>query len=225
MAGWVKKTVPIIAPDQIFDYRQGEDLRWKIKKITSAGACQGLSIFWVIKKANGVDFLTWLGPPKSASSHGKDSPKMGKEMDDVVRVMQQQDKIFALPHGSRALNMKWARDRIAQAERGGGSTKLQVQGNLSLLQGATPQQIAANVTSLNGLVFFGFHGNIGDGGSAGGHAVAAYVQTPTVDFFDPNLGEYHFRNRQSFHTWFETTLMQQTYGVNILNSAEIQHFM
>jgi hypothetical protein len=221
MAGWTRATpkpVPVyVAPNQIFDYAQGNDNRWKIKLISSKGACQGLSIFWVIKTANGVNFCTWLGPPKAAASWGSDPPKMGKEMDEVIRVMQQQDKIFKLPNGSRALNMKWAKDRIAEAERGGGSTTLKAQGELVLLQGATAKQIAGEVTKEDGYVFFGFSG------SFGGHAVAAWVGTPVVHFFDPNYGEYSFQDVQSFHTWFDQNLMP-CYTNGNLDTAEIMHF-
>ncbi|WP_421995708.1 YopT-type cysteine protease domain-containing protein [Roseococcus sp.] len=216
-----------IPPSQVFDYRQSYDARWKIKKISSNGACQGLSIFWVIKSANGDDFATWLGPPSNASTtHGQPGPKMGKEMDDIIRVMVQQQKIFDLPQKSRSLNMNWARDRIAKLDGlgdGSGSTKLRATGNLTLLQGASAKQIASEVTSTDGFVFFGFSMTATDQQPGWGHAVAAQVTTPTVNFFDPNYGQYHFEDLSDFHVWFEHTLMPQ-YGTTNPDTAEIQHF-
>jgi hypothetical protein len=220
---WAKTKPTVVAPNQTFDYHQGKDQRWNIRKITSEGACQGLSIFWIIKKANGVDYLTWLGPPKSASLQGSDPAKFGAELDAVVRVMEQQDKIFAMLKGSRELNMNWARDRIAQIDHGG-STKLQANGKLVLFQKAAPSQISSEVITTDGYAFIGFFGQIGANGANGGHAVAAYVRLSTVDFFDPNFGEYHFKDLSSFHTWFAYDLMRDCYGVSNLDTAEIQHF-
>jgi hypothetical protein len=221
---WAKAKPTVTAPNQTFDYSQGRDQRWNIRKITSEGACQGLSIFWIIKKANGIDYLTWLGPPKSASSQGHDPAKFGAELDAVVRVMEQQDKIFKVLQGSRELNMNWAKDRIAQAERGGGSTKLKASGKLVLFQKAAPSQISNEVIATDGYAFIGFYGQIGTNGANGGHAVAAYVRQSTVDFFDPNLGEYHFNDLTSFHTWFAYDLMRDFYRVNNLDAGEVQHF-
>jgi hypothetical protein len=224
MSGW-KGATPTVAPTQTFDYKQASDNRWGIKKISSSGACQGLSIFWVIKKANNIDYITWLGPPPAASSQGHNPPNMGSEMDAVIRVMEQQDKIFKLPQGNRSLNMKWAKERISQFDTsGGGSTSLHPQGNLVLLQGASPKQIASEVTSVDGFAFIGFSVTGTAQVKGWGHAVAARVQGQAVDFFDPNYGEYHFQDLGSFHTWFEHSLIKPGYGVSNLDTAEIQHF-
>ena len=217
------KTKPKVK-SQIFDYQQGKDQRWKIKKITSAGACFGLSIFWIIKKANGVDYLTWLGPPKSASSQGRDPAKFGAELDAVVRVMQQQDKILTLLQGNHAKLCNWARDRIATLDSGGGSTKLQAKGELVLFQKAAPSQISNEVITTDGYSLIVFSGPIGANGADGAHAVAAHVQLSTVVFFDPNLGEYHFTDLSLFSTWFASDFMLKVYGVSNLDTAEIQHF-
>lgn len=215
------KPPPVTPPNQVFDYQQKNDNRWQIKKITSEGACQGLSIFWVINRANHVDYLTWLGPPKAASSKGKDPANFGKELEDVIRVMEQQDKLLRLNNPNfRSMNMHWARDRIAAVEGGGGTTQLKPNQDLALMQGATPMQIAAEVTRIDGLVFFGVL-KIG----WGGHALAAAVQQPAIAFFDPNYGEYTFVDLQSFHTWFDQVLCNNYYGFNMFDKAEIQHFV
>jgi hypothetical protein len=231
MSGWQRAqpnpnpAPKINDPTRTFDYVQSKDNRWDIKKITSQGACFGLSIYWVIKGANGVDYLGWLGPPQAACSKGNKSPKMGAEMDGVVRVMQQQDKLLKICSGNESMLMHWARDRIAKSEKGGGSTSLVAQEALTLLQGATPKQIASEVDRLDGWSLICFWMKATGTAKGWGHAVAARVAGGAIDFFDPNLGEYHFTDKGDFEHWFEHKLIKPVYSVSgALDIGAVQHF-
>ena len=145
-------------------------------------------------------------------------------MDAVIRVMVQQDKIFKLPGANRSLNMKWATDRITQHDAGYGTTALQPRGQLALMQGASPTQIASEVTKVDGFALIGFAMNGTDKTKSWGHAVATHVEGTIVEFFDPNYGEYMFYRKNLFHTWFERSLIIPMYGVHNLDMGEIQHF-
>lgn len=211
---------------QLWDYRQGKDYRWANQIVTNNGACQGLSIYWVINTANKIPYLEWLGPPQVASLKGGiNPPKRGEEMDGVIRVMKQQAKVFKLPNpdgkiNMRAINMKWATDRIAKCERGGGSTNLTADGDLVVLNNAPCLNVGKEVASKSGYVFFGFYLN-----GWGGHACAAYIHSDgDINFFDPNFGEYYIKGVSLFTTWFSKELMEKMYNTNKCDQAEVQHF-
>lgn len=153
---------------------------------------------------------------------------MGIEMDSVIRVMQQQDKLLNVAKVGHDLIMKWSTDRIAQHDDGGGgtygTTKLKARGKLALLQGASPAQIASEVANGDGYVLVLFFMNDSTQSKGWGHGVAAYVQGTSIIFFDPNVGEYRFTHAGGFKTWFEHKLIKPVYHVSNLDKAMIQHF-
>ena len=118
-----------------FSYNQGADPRWTASDtivsaantvadanalslgtspikwaptLTSEGACQGISIWWLIKRAMNDDFWTWFGPPKCAApSSTKAYGAAGAPVAAVKTVMQGQMRI-ALQGGDRATNHRAA---------------------------------------------------------------------------------------------------------------------
>ncbi|MBS0639502.1 MAG: YopT-type cysteine protease domain-containing protein [Acetobacteraceae bacterium] len=223
-----------------FSYNQGADPRWTASDtivsaantvadanalslgtspikwaptLTSEGACQGISIWWLIKRAMNDDFWTWFGPPKCAApSSTKAYGAAGAPVAAVKTVMQGQMRI-ALQGGDRATNHRAAINYILSNTTGHLTNKR----GLVLRQNATWKTMAYEIMVAKGYCFIGFSRK-----GWGGHAIAAHIMNDgAVEFMDPNLGEYDVADLSTFVNWMNDQI-GPWYGFNNLDTFEMQ---
>src|SRR5436309_3059095 len=72
--------------------------------VSTNGACQGISMWWIIKRALGEDFWDWLGAPKVAAPS---SPNMnGKAGEPILWIKE-------IMHLQKGLNLRRAQNHDA----------------------------------------------------------------------------------------------------------------
>lgn len=199
-----------------WDYDQGRDKRWLAMQETRDGACYALAMYWVVVWARGEDYFEWLSPPKEASSKGSSTIGVGM-VQNVRKLMENQGKFLGklnvLGQPGRNLKLGYAKTMIE------GNCELKATEQLVLLQGASLDQIAADITGREGYVMLGWYKE-----NLGGHACAAHVGQSEVFFFEPNFGQYWFDTKESFRTWYRS-YMSMKYRLNAgTNESGTQHF-
>ncbi len=178
--------------------------------VSSDGACQGISMWWIIKRALGDNFWDWFGPSrKSSPSSSRTFPKSGEPVSKIKEVMQLQAR---LP-GSRRTNHDAAVNYILAKTKG----HLVRKRGMVLRTNQTFKSMAYEITAKRGYVFIGFYNH-----TWGGHAVAAHIlRDGSMEFMDPNEGEWDFRSFKHFYSEI-VNVGNTTYGGMKLDSVEIQ---
>lgn len=222
-----------------YDYAQGCDPRWRVKTITSNGACLGLSAFWIIQNATGKKFLPWLDPPKAASSRGSNKPILWEDpaLVDIQNVMQQQTdtaKGYENPQFTKTYTVnkvdaystiiarasQVAKDRAGRLKTDAPPVKFlsKTIDPTAANEFVASATIAQEIIQKNCYILLGFFGQFLCGSNqnfqnfrapSGGHAIAIWVDGPRITLFDPNYGEYLFQDTTSFVGAFEYLFDQQ----------------
>jgi hypothetical protein len=182
--------------------------------LTSSGACQGISMWWLIKRSLGEDFWDWFGPPKCAASQSLiDNGKAGEPVRLIKEIMANQAGLGRLPQMSRAANHSAAINYILSKTKGHLTNKR----GLVLRDNATWKTLAYEIVVANGYCFIGFS-RLG----WGGHAIAAHIcNDGSIEFFDPNHGEFEAPSVTTFVTWVDQ-ILAPAYGFDKLTTFEMQ---
>jgi hypothetical protein len=182
--------------------------------VTSAGACQGISMWWLIKTALGEDFWDWFGPPaKAAPTSTRANGVAGEPVKFIKEIMMVQSALSGLQGFKRENNHSAAINYILAKTKGHLTNKR----GMVVRNGETWRTFATEIRGATGFGFMGF-----PGGGWGGHAVAAHIcNDGKVDFLDPNHGEFETDNASQFITWIADVL-GPSYGFDTLTSFELQ---
>jgi hypothetical protein len=182
--------------------------------VTSAGACQGISMWWLIKTALGEDFWDWFGPPaKAAPTSTRANGVAGEPVKFIKEIMMVQSALSGLQGFKRENNHSAAINYILAKTKGHLTNKR----GMVVRNGETWRTFATEITVAKGYCFIGF-----SRAGWGGHAVAAHIcNDGKVDFLDPNHGEFETDNASQFITWIADVL-GPSYGFDTLTSFELQ---
>lgn len=181
---------------------------------TSRGACQGIANWWLIKRALGQDFWEWFGPPTCAApastrKHGA----AGEPVLVIKEIMNAQNTLFKIPGMTRAGNQSGAVNYVLAKTQGHLVTKR----GMVVRENQTWKSFAYEIAVAKGYVTIGFSRT-----GWGGHAIAAHVcNDGSVEFFDPNYGEFEFDSTPAFFAWMEQQL-GRCYGFDRITTFELQ---
>jgi hypothetical protein len=189
---------------------------------TSNGACQGISAWWIIKRAQGDDFWTWFGPPKSAAPEAAGNGKAGEPVQAVQEVMQEQDLLlgpkFITPVSSqRQMNHDAATNYIVAKS----NNHLVKWRTLWVMTNVSWTDLVTQATKTQGFAFIGFSIK-----GWGGHAVAAHIfpkgnHSDYIEFMDPNIGEVEKQDLTALKEWYADGFAKNKYGA-APDTVEIQ---
>jgi hypothetical protein len=142
-------------------YDQSKDPRWKSDEETSEGVCFGLSVWWIIKNAQGEDYWTWM-------------------LGEGPQVQEIKDTFLQQSSGSKFSNQN--RFEVAQGI---------IKGYLPNLQVPKGEQVPDQTIAFkNGYYYVSLEGLYPGATERSAHGIAAYFSdTPPCKYFDPNLGE------------------------------------
>jgi hypothetical protein len=171
-------------PKRMFGYLQGTDQRWQRFQTTEEGACMGLSVWWIITRVWGNNFLPWLNNKWAVPW--------------VTFIMQKQSETGQTGGtvlSTRTIFTKWMAQFIGER------TDLDSSKFTITVEPQEPlQAVIKKISKGPGLVLFDFHSQMG------GHACAFYVNDPYYVFFDPNFGEDFYHGYASFASWMQVGL-------------------
>lgn len=178
--------------------------------VSSGGACQGISIWWIIKRALGEDYWAWLGPPKKAApASPNDNGKAGEPVIEIKKIM----KLQAALGLTRPQNHDAAINYILSKTSG----HLTRRRGLVLRTNTTFNAMGYEIAVARGYTFIGFSKS-----GWGGHAIAAHIcNDGSVEFMDPNLGEFLIPTYKEFFEFMESVINLQVYKMKV-DTFEIQ---
>lgn len=177
--------------------------------VSTNGACQGISMWWIIKRALGDDFWTWFGASSTAAASSTrpyaNAGEPAKEIKDVMH-LQSSAKLSRKNNHEAAANYILSRTAPHLVKKRG----------LVLRRNIGFKMLGYEVTAAKGYAFIGFSKS-----GWGGHAVAAHVcGDGSVEFMDPNFGEWSCPDYKSFYGvlgW-----LGGQYGMAKLDTVEVQ---
>lgn len=179
--------------------------------VTSNGACQGISMWWLIKNALGQDFWDWFGASKSSAAWSR---RTNATAGEPVAKIQEIMKLQAAMPFSRRQNHEAAVNYILSKTR----PHLVKRRGLVLRTNQSFRSMAYEVTAKQGYVFIGFSKQ-----NWGGHAVAAHIRNDgSIAFMDPNAGEWEINSYADFYHLMEHEVGNGLYGGMRLDTVEIQ---
>lgn len=190
------------------DYDQANDRRWDLQNVTRDGACLGLATQWVINTHKGRSLLDWLGPSERASpqsAKGQKNPSVGKDFNDVTRVMKQQSKNYEASHkvgsSSKPTIASWARRKTIGNVHGVDTIPATP---ILFRQASSWGLLSRDMLKREGFSLVGFWLP----GFA--HAIASYFSRAGdyVLFFEPNWGEFSMRPGE-FIEWLPPTAIRE----------------
>lgn len=142
-------------------YNQAQDARWQTEEETREGICFGLSVWWIIKNAQGEDYWKWM-------------------LGTGTQVQQIKDAFEQQITGTKQLHQH----RFSAVQK---IIKGYVP-NLTVPKGET--LIDESNAFRNGYYYISMEGLYPGGTERSAHGIAAYFSdTPPCKYFDPNLGE------------------------------------
>ncbi|AWK43404.1 YopT-type cysteine protease domain-containing protein [Photorhabdus laumondii] len=167
---------------------------------TSGGVCESISAHWISAHAKGESVFDqlYVGGQKGQF-----------HIDSLVSIKQLQMDGIAQDVDQDTMTESWLSENGIQP-RMKTITYQSANGPINYKRPIEVNgQTGSNGTSdlLNAILDTGDKGSsykkISFSGQMAGHAVAAYVDDlKGVTFFDPNFGEFHFPNKESFSNWF-----------------------
>jgi Yersinia/Haemophilus virulence surface antigen len=217
-----------------YQYSQGNDNRWTASCVTtpaevkalianleggvakppasawlpttcSNGACQGIAMWWIIKRALGDDFWYWLGPPQKAAPA---SPNVNGDAGEPVKVIKDIMNAQVLLKTDKQ-NQEAAVNYILSKTK----PHLIASKPPVLKNKTTFKDMAEDIVSETGYAFVGFSKLNWDGrGKPGAHAMAAHIcNDNSIEFMDPNLGEIRISTPTEFVSFMEDEIGKQVY--------------
>jgi hypothetical protein len=186
----------------------------------SNGACQGISMWWIIKRSLGdpekipeADFWTWFGPPKSAAPTAAGNGKAGEPVQAIREVMEEQDfllspKFITSVSSQRQMNHDAATNYIVAKS----NNRLVKKEILWAMTNVSWTDLVTQATKTQGFAFIGFSIK-----GWGGHAVAAHIfpkgaSSAYIEFMDPNIGEVEKITSTGLKEWYADGFAKKNYG-------------
>lgn len=182
-----------------------------VATVSTNGACQGISMWWLIKNAMGEDFWDWFGASRTSAPWSRlTNAKAGDPVAKIKEVM----KLQAATPFSRRQNHEAAVNYILAKTK----AHLTQKRGLVLRTNQSFRSMAYEITAKRGYVFIGFSKQ-----NWGGHAVAAHIRSDgSIAFLDPNAGEWEINSYADFYHLMEHEVGNGIYNGMRLDTVEIQ---
>jgi YopT peptidase len=156
---------------------------------TSGGVCESISAHWISAHAKGVSIFDKL---YTGGQKGQ------FQIDTLVSIKQLQMDGIQGADQARVTSNWLQQNSVEPRMTMNGYPAMRASGDTGS-QG--PAKLIASILDTNGET--SEYKKISFMGKMAGHTVAAHVdEHQGVTFFDPNFGEFHFPDKQSFGTWF-----------------------
>jgi Yersinia/Haemophilus virulence surface antigen len=203
----------------VISYQQGNDDRVTGCSLTVEGACQGISVWWIIRqsghkvgRAGSQDFWDWYENDPHA-------------MQKVISVMQNQKDImqkatsdfertgrFAETSSGASAAAKKLRIFVSFILNNAGFNALRNGRGLIESNNAVAWSMLANdIVASSGFSLINF-ATPKQQLNFVGHAIAACLSNGRVDFMDPNIGEFRGVPAERFNEFLQALKMDERYG-------------